>query len=237
MKASKQQQEDLFALAQTDAEILRSRRQVGELTDPKAFSELRNQQLQLASELIDARGTLDSIELESRRAEEDLATVEARIDRDQSRLNASSSSKDAIAIQHELDTLTKRKSDLEDLELSILDRLDAAKAIYQDVSDRKAVIDGELAGQVSLVEAELLKVRSGLDLQTAKRLGQLAQLPDELASLYEKKLTRGIAVGRLLGRECGACRISLGATALNEIAALANDDIATCPDCQAILVR
>lgn len=237
MKATKQHQEDLFALAQTDAEIQRSRRAILQLTDGKAFAELRTEQLDLASQLIDARGALDGIELELKRAEEDLSTVESRIERDLVRLNTSSSSKDAVAIQHELDSLKKRKSDLEDLELEILEKRDSAKSAFEVVASKKAVVDGELAGQVALNEAELLKVRSGLDLQTSKRAGQLAQLPPELADLYEKKFARGIAVGRLTGRECGACRISLGATSLNEVAALAQDEIATCPDCQAILVR
>lgn len=237
MKATKQHQEDLFALAQTDAEIQRSRRLVAQLTDGSAFAELRSAQLELASQLIDARGSLDGIQLELKRAEEDLHTVEARIERDLARLNTSSSSKDAIAIQHELDSLKTRKSDLEDLELEILERMETAKAAFESVASKKAVVDGELAGQVALNETELLKVRSGLDLQTTKRAGQSAQLPAELAELYEKKFARGIAVGRLTGRECGACRISLGATALNEVAALAQDEIATCPDCQAILVR
>jgi predicted nucleic acid-binding Zn-ribbon protein len=237
MKANKQQQEDLFGLAQTDAEIQRSRRKVSQLTDPKVFAELRNAQLELASELIDARGLLDGIELEAKRAQEDLDTVEARIERDNARLNASSSSKDALGIQHELESLKKRKSDLEDLELEILERQESAKAAYDEIADRKAQIDSEFSGQLALNESELLKVRSGLDLLTAKRGQQIAQLPGELSALYEKKFARGVAVGRLVGRECGACRISLGATALNEIAALPQDEVATCPDCQAILVR
>lgn len=237
MKATKQHQEDLFSLSQTDGEILRSRRRISELTDPKSFAALRTAQLQLASELIDARGVLDSIGLDRKRAQEDLETVEQRIIRDDARLNSLSSSKDALAMQHELESLKVRKSDLEDLELSIIERQDQAKVAYEGISERKSIIDGELAGQIALNEAELIKVRSGLDLLTNKRNLQVSQLPAELSELYAKKFARGIAVGRLNGRECGACRINLGATALNEISALASDEIATCPDCQAILVR
>ena len=62
-------------------------------------------------------------------------------------------------------------------------------------------------------------------------------ISSELIELYDKKASRGVPVARLLGRECGACRISLGATAFNEVESLARDEIATCPECQAILVR
>jgi uncharacterized protein len=58
-----------------------------------------------------------------------------------------------------------------------------------------------------------------------------------LLEIYEKKSLRGVAVGRLLNRECGACRMTIGATALAEIASTPRDELATCPDCQAILVR
>jgi predicted nucleic acid-binding Zn-ribbon protein len=133
--------------------------------------------------------------------------------------------------------LARRKSDLEDIELAILDQQEAAKAVYATVSVDKAAIDDELSLGEATNETDLMKLRSGLDLLTNDRSQQEARLPAELSELYEKKAARGVAVARLIGRECGACRISLGATAFNELESLARDELATCPECQAILVR
>jgi predicted nucleic acid-binding Zn-ribbon protein len=237
MKATEAQQADLLSLANLDTEITRSQAAIKNLSSGSQFSSLREQQRNLAGSLISARNELDSIELELKRAETDLKLVEDRIAKDQQRLGSTASAKDAQGIQSELESLTRRKSDLEDIELAILERKEAADVAYKTVLSDKTSIDEELAALEAKDEAQILKLRSGLDLLTADRARQVAQIAGELVELYEKKASRGIAVARLLGRECGACRISLGATAFDQIESLPRDEIATCPDCQAILVR
>ncbi|MEY4262489.1 MAG: hypothetical protein RLY88_197 [Actinomycetota bacterium] len=237
MKASQNQQADLLLLGNLDSEIARAKNSLAELTSGKSTKDMRELNLKLAGELIEARNQLDSVELELSRAEADLTTVEQRIEKDNVRLNATSNSKDAQGIQSELLTLAKRKSELEDMELAILDKKDEVAALFAEVQARKTLNESELREAETKIEAEVLKHRSGLDLMVQQRAQQAAQLPVELLELYEKKASRGLAIGRLIGRECGACRISLGATAFAEIQGLASDEIATCPDCQAILVR
>jgi len=237
MKATESQQSDLLSLANLDLEISRSKSAINNLSSGAQFSELREAQRGLAAKLIDARNALDTVELELKRSEADLALVEQRIAKDQARLNSTNNSKDAQGIQSELESLARRKSDLEDIEIAILDQQEAAKAVFATVSVDKAAVDDELAKGEAANEAEIMKLRSGLDLMTNDRAQQAARIAPELIELYDKKAARGVPVARLIGRECGACRISLGATAFNELESLARDDIATCPECQAILVR
>ena len=237
MKANLNQQADLLALGALDQEIIRAKAAINDLASGKSLSDLRDQQRQLASALIDSRNALDSVELELVRAETDLELVEQRIAKDNQRLSQTSSAKDAQGITHELEALAKRKSDLEDLELAIMERRDELKSAFESVASQKQQLDQSLSNQEAQIETELMKLRSGLDLQSAARAKQSAMLPAELVELYEKKASRGIAVGRLLNRECGACRITIGATALAELTALPADEFANCPDCQAFLVR
>ena len=237
MKASENQQAELLGLANLDLEISRTRTYLTNLTSGNAFSDLRSAQRECAAQLIESRNALDQVELDLARAEADLKLVEQRIEKDAAALNATSSSKDAQGIQSELETLKKRKSELEDLELAILERKDEVEATYKTVLTDKQAIDEELAAKESANEAEIMKLRSGLDLSNAQRSQQASRIDAELIALYEKKSSRGLAVGRLLGRECGACRMTIGATALAEINAMPRDEIATCPDCQAILIR
>ena len=237
MKATENQQADLLSLANLDAEISRSKAAIGTLVSESAFSALRSEQREFAAALITARNELDTVELEISRAETDLNLVEQRIKRDEERLNQTQSSKDAQGIQSELATLAKRKSDLEDFELEVLERKDAAAAAFDVVLEQKTELETRLAKLEAENEAAIMKLRSGLDLSVQARAKQAANIPAELLELFEKKASRGIPVGKLNGRECGACRITLGATAYNEISGLPGDEIATCPDCQAILVR
>ncbi len=237
MKATETQQADLLSLTNLDQEIARSKSAINNLSSGAQFSELRTIQRDLAAKLINARNALDSVELELKRSEADLSLVEQRILKDEQRLNSTNNSKDAQGIQSELASLARRKSDLEDIELAILDQQEMARAAYKTASTDKTSVDEELSSGEAANETEIMKLRSGLDLMANDRAQQVARIPAELFELYEKKASRGVPVARLLGRECGACRISLGASALNEVTALARDEIATCPECQAILVR
>ena len=237
MKASEAQQADLLSLANLDQEISRSKAAIKNLSSGAQFAELRETQRTLAAKLINARNALDTVELELKRSETDLELVEQRIAKDISRLNSTNNAKDAQGIQSELESLNRRKSDLEDIELAILDQKEEASAAYSTVAADKSSIDEELSAGEARNEAEIMKLRSGLDLLSNDRAQQAARVDQALMELYDKKASRGVPAARLAGRECGACRISLGAAALNEVESLPRDEIATCPECQAILIR
>lgn len=237
MKASEAQQADLLSLANLDQEISRSKAAIKNLSSGAQFSELREAQRDLAAKLINARNALDTVELELKRSETDLELVEQRIAKDVQRLNTTNNPKDAQGIQSELESLKRRKSDLEDIELAILEQKEEASAAFATVAADKQSIDDELSAGEAKNETEIMKLRSGLDLISNDRAQQATRLSAELIELYDKKAARGIPVARLVGRECGACRISLGATAFNDVESLSRDEIATCPECQAILIR
>jgi len=237
MKATEAQQADLLSLANLDQEISRSKAAIKNLSSGSQFSELRETQRNLAAKLINARNALDTVELELKRSETDRELVEQRIAKDISRLNSTNNPKDAQGIQSELESLSRRKSDLEDIELAILDQKEEASATFATVANDKSAVDDELAAAESRNEAEIMKLRSGLDLMTNDRAQQAARISSDLIEIYDKKASRGVPVARLFGRDCGACHISLGATALNEVQSLPRDEVATCPECQAILIR
>jgi len=237
MKASEAQQADLLSLANLDQEISRSRAAIKNLSSGAQFASLRETQRELAAKLINARNALDTVELELKRSETDLELVEQRIAKDVARLNSTNNAKDAQGIQSELESLKRRKSDLEDIELAILEQKEESSAAFATVAADKATVDEELSAGEAKNETEIMKLRSGLDLLTNDRAQQASRISAELIELYDKKASRGVPVARLAGRECGACRISLGATAFNDVESLPRDAIATCPECQAILIR
>lgn len=237
MKAAPEQQLQLLELAELDMTLSRTRASLASLVSGAAFSAQRAAQRDQAGALIDSRNSLDSVDLELSRANADLSLVEQRIAKDLSRLNQTSSPKDAQGIQSELETLAKRKSDLEDLALSILETKEKCEADFVEATFLKREIDEELAVLELENEKQIMKLRSGMDLTTSQRMQIAARVEPDFLALYEKKAARGIPVARLLSRECGACRITIGATALAELNSLPKDEIATCPDCQAILIR
>jgi predicted nucleic acid-binding Zn-ribbon protein len=237
MKAAPEQQNHLIELADLDSEMTRNRAALANLTTGELFALQRQNQRDAAAKLIEARNALDSVELEFKRADADLLLVEQRIEKDKQKLNQTTSPKDAQGIQSELESLAKRKSELEDFELSVMEKKEQCELALAEITKEKQLIDQELSSLENANEQEILKLRSGLELTGSKRIQLTTRIDQDLVELYESKSKRGIAAARLLNRECGACRMTIGATALAEIVSLPSDEVATCPDCQAILIR
>lgn len=237
MKANLQDQKRLLELVELDLTLVKTASDKAKLLAATDIQLAGEKALALSDQLIDARNRVGDLELELKRSEIDLELVENRIAKDNQRLSTTSSAKDAQGIEHELTSLAKRKSELEDAELGIMEELDkvraeliAAEAAKSDAEDELSSLRESLSSNTSELDAN----RSDL---ISKRTSLVGLIDPELAAAYQKKADRTVAVGRLSGRECGACRLSITATNLEEIVALPADEIAECPNCQAYLVR
>ncbi len=81
-----------------------------------------------ADRLVQVRTTVGDVQRELRKAEADVEQVSTRAARDRARLEAGTgSAKDLQGLQHELESLARRQSDLEDVELEVMERLETAQ--------------------------------------------------------------------------------------------------------------
>lgn len=237
MKANLQDQKRLLELVDLDLSLVRNAGDRAKLLSATAISEASEKALALSDRLIDARNRVGDLELELKRSENDLELVENRIAKDNQRLSSTSSAKDAQGIEHELTTLAKRKSELEDAELEIMEVLETVRAELSEAEAAKSAAEQELAELRAALEANTSELDSARAELLSKRSALVGLIEPELAAAYQRKADRNVAVGKLVGRECGACRLSITATNLEEILALPADEIAECPNCQAYLVR
>lgn len=237
MKASTGDQKTLLELVELDLSLSRNASEVSKLRADDELEKASELTLELSDQLIDLRNRVSDLEFELKRSEDDLELVEKRIAKDKQRLATTSSSKDAQGIEHELGALAKRKNELEDAELEIMEKLDGLRIELAKTTEQKS--DAEikldaLRNSVSILSTQLETQKMEL---SSKRNSLIEKLDAELAAAYLRKADRGVAVGKLVGRECGACRLSITATSLDEILALPLDEVAECPNCQAFLVR
>ena len=237
MKANLQDQKRLLELVELDLNLVKNASEKTKLLAATDIQIASEKALALSDQLIDARNKVGDLELELKRSENDLELVENRINKDNQRLSTTSSSKDAQGIEHELITLAKRKSELEDTELGIMEELDKVRAELIAAEKAKSEAESELNSLRSALSSNASTLDSQRAELTAKRVALVGLIDPELAVAYQRKADRAVAVGRLTGRECGACRISITATNLEEIVALPADEISECPNCQAYLVR
>jgi predicted nucleic acid-binding Zn-ribbon protein len=237
MIASLNDQKQLLALAALDVELARisnSRKQAEAEAELEAASA---DTLRLSDLLIDARNAVGELEMELGRAEADLELVANRINKDKQLLSSTSSSKDAQGIEHELSTLAARRSELEDTQLQIMELLESAQQEHEKLKLEKQAADERLAALEQRVASELADLGSQAEKIQTERKSVISSIDQELAAAYERKFSRGVAAGRLSGRDCGACRLSITATSFEELMALPTEELAECPNCQAFLVR
>ena len=237
MKATSEHQSTLLELSRIDLQLRRNQKSIDEIT--RGDEVLAQRQLLLANSerLLVARNELDALELELVRAETDLKLVETRIAKDEQLLQQSSNQKDVQGIQSQLQALAKRRGELEDAELVLLERKDEIGASLQSINDERAEIQAVLANLETQQTAGLAKLTSGQQLLREDRARNLSQLSSELAEHYEKLFAKGVGVGRLDGLVCDACGMTLGGDSLESVRNTPADELAHCGECGAILVR
>jgi predicted nucleic acid-binding Zn-ribbon protein len=237
MKATSEHQSTLLELSRIDLQLRRNQKSIDEIT--RGDEVLAQRQLLLANSerLLVARNELDALELELVRAETDLKLVETRIAKDEQLLQQSSNQKDVQGIQSQLQALAKRRGELEDAELVLLERKDEISGSLQSINDERAEIQTVLATLETQQTAGLAKLTSGQQLLREDRARNMSQLSSELAEHYEKLFARGVGVGRLDGLVCDACGMTLGGDSLESVRNTPADELAHCGECGAILVR
>ncbi|QDG63221.1 zinc ribbon domain-containing protein [Pseudarthrobacter sp. NIBRBAC000502771] len=238
-KAAPAEQLKLLELQGLDARLkgLTNRRRTLE-NDPR-IKDLEAALSVANGELGAAKVAVHDAEAALKRAEADVEQVASRIQRDEARLNSGTGlSKDLMALQKDIASLNKRRSDLEDVELEVMERLDslrerqaAQQQIVDDIQGSFGTIKAELDAALADVETEAAGLRT--------QRGVFAQgLDAGLLAIYEKTLAkRGVGAARLFHGTSEASGMKLSPGDLAEIKAAAADDIVFCPDSGAILVR
>ncbi|WP_404387360.1 zinc ribbon domain-containing protein [Humibacillus xanthopallidus] len=174
------------------------------------------------------------------KSEQDVQLVRDRAARNQARLDSGQgSAKDLQALQHELASLARRQSELEDLELEVMERSESLDARVVQLDTQRE----ELATRLSTLESERDAVLADLAAEEAKvgagRADIVAGIGDELAALYEKirASSGGLAAAELKHRRCGGCRLELNNVDLARIRAAAQDEVVRCEECRRIMIR
>jgi predicted nucleic acid-binding Zn-ribbon protein len=237
MKLDKVGQSALLRLAEIDLEIAQIKHEITSAIESKELESLRSDLASVAGELIAARTNVENLEESQRRADDDLHLVESRIARDQERLLQTSSPKDAQGIQSEIESLSRRKSELEDTELGVLAELEEAQKALNEISERRDQINNSMNTLQAEIQTKVDDLKSRGRKLTADKEIVVGKISADVISAYELLAKRQIAVGQVVNRSCSACRMGLTASAIDALSDLAEDELGYCPECQAMIVR
>jgi len=229
--------ESLVDLYSKETELKKLRLEHTRLSQGEHLTHKHEEILALSQEVSVQRATVEEMERESARIAGDLELVERRISKDMERINLSSNSKDIRGIQHELDTLARRKDELETSELELMESIDDERSTLDQLIERKRVLEVELDGAKAATRESTREIEAQI-LELENQVGRIrATSSADLLAVYDQRAVRGVPIGKLLKSTCGACNMSLTSTALNDLHRVPQDELARCPECTAILVR
>lgn len=238
LKASPQDQAMLLDLQALDTKLAHLEHRAKSLPEIVALAALGTESTALRTTLAEQQGVLENTRIELGRIEADVAIVEARIERDSQRLQASSSVKDVAALEQELQALRTRLDDLEEIELAVMERAEEQEsAVAATETGLGEIADRTIAAQ-SARDAALAAIEAERRTASAGRREIASKLPEDLLALYEKQRARyGTGASLLRGGVSTASGVALNRDEMAKVRAAEPDDVLICPSSDAILVR
>jgi uncharacterized protein len=241
VKASPDAQLRLLDLADLDAELGRLDHRRRGLPEHAELSQLEQRDRELRDEIAALEATEGDLKREQAKAEADVEQVSSRIGRDRARLDAGqvSSPKELGNLQSEIESLLRRQSDLEDVELEVMERREAAQTRLALAADERKAGAADIDSVTARRDEQLAEINEQQAKAGDRRAAVVAEEPADLIDLYEKLRIQhgGVGAAALRRGQCQGCHLTLNTVDLNAIRAADPDEVVRCEECRRILVR
>jgi uncharacterized protein len=180
------------------------------------------------------------VHADERRIDDEARAVGDRAEEVNKRLYSGSisSPRELQAMQADIDMLLRRRSDLEDEELEIMEK---REALDGELATLDAAI-GDLQATVSALRTSIAETEVEIDDELARETSTRADLAKPIAESllrdYERRRARnrGAGAARLVGTTCHACHLTIPSTEAEQIRRGAGSVVGYCDNCSAILV-
>ncbi len=239
MKADPDAQRRLLELQAIDTALTQLAHRRRNLPEYAEIERLDGQLRSLRDQRARAQADVDDLDRDIRRLENDIDQVRMRAERDQARLTSGrGTAKELESTQHELGTLARRQSDLEDVELELLEKRETAQSTLEAIDSRVGSASEERAAAEARRDAALADIAKDEEWKRSGRAPLVSTLPSDLVALYDKiREATGLGAAALRQRRCEGCRIELSGSDLGRVRGSAPDEVVRCEECRRILVR
>ena len=240
MKASPSDQRQIIDVAAFDQKTTALNHAAATLPEIAELATLTTKSHNVRDLRIAAETELSDVKRELLRAEVDVEQIVMRITRDEARLSGGSASpKELEQLQHEVGTLNARRSELEEIELEIMMRVDEIKARIDELLSQESDFTDQINELNIGKENALARINGELESISKERAETLASVSPELIALYEKIRTsnNGTGAAALVAGVCTGCHLSINTVELKRMAEISDDEVVRCEECRCILVR
>jgi predicted nucleic acid-binding Zn-ribbon protein len=226
---------DLQAIDTALAQLAHRRKSLPELAQIDAIA---RELSALEDQRVRAQVAVDDLDRDIARFEKDIDQVRSRKDRDQTRLNAGGAMREIEGLQHELATLNRRQSELEDAELELMEQRETAEQALTAVQKQLSEAAERRAAAERRRDEAFAEIDKEQEFRTGARAPLAADLPADLLALYDKIRTdSGLGAALVRSGRCGGCRIELYGADLARVKSAPADEVVRCEECRRIMVR
>ena len=241
MKASPEAQLRLLELADIDAELTRNEHRRRGLPEHAELDRLETKDADLQDSIAALTAQNSDLRREQAKAEADVEQVRARIDRDRQRLDGGmvNSPRELENLQSEVQSLHRRQSDLEEVVLDVMERLETAQSALTEAAAERQQLAVSLADVTAARDTALAELGEQSVKAIDRRVEVAASMPADLLNLYDKLRAQhgGVGAAALRHRRCQGCNLTLNTVDLNAMRAAPDDEVLRCEECRRILVR
>lgn len=241
MKADPSAQRTLLDVQELDSRIDAVRHRLAGIPEAAQLAAIGGRRKALDDKLRDRRVEVADLTADQRKADADVESVRTRRERDQGMLDSGAvkNPKDAERMLHELESLARRISDLEDVEIEVMERLEAVQRDLEHTEGELAALEEEARRLEEVRSARAAELEGELAQLQGEREQTAAGVPEDLMALYAKLREQkgGVGAAALRARQCEGCRLTLDNSILGEIRQRPVDDVVRCEECGRILVR
>lgn len=239
MKADPQDQRRLLDLQAIDTALAQLAHRRRTLPEYAAIEQVTRELSALDDERVRAQVGAEDLDRDIARLEKDVDQVRARKDKDQARLNAGTGpARELQATEHELATLSRRQSELEDAELELMEQREQAQGVLDGIEQRVTAARDRLAELERVRDTTIGEIDRDAEFRRSGRAPLAGDLPADLVALYERiREQTGMGAALLRGGRCGGCRLELSGSERSRVKSTAPDEVVRCEECGRILVR
>jgi uncharacterized protein len=238
VKAAPEAQRRLLDLQAVDialAQLAHRRKSLPELAEIATIS---RELSALEDERVRAQVAVDDLDRDINRFEKDIEQVRTRKSRDEARLKAGGALREIEGLQHELATLNRRQSELEDAELELMEQRETAEQALNEVKKKLTEASERRSAAETRRDAANDEITKEQEFKTQARGPLAADLPADLIILYDKiRADSGLGAALVRSGRCGGCRIELYGADLNRVKSAPADEVVRCEECRRIMVR
>jgi uncharacterized protein len=232
--------EALLIVQEHDLALDRLRHQHATLPERAELEVCTRELATRAVERTDVQARRDVVHAEERKLDDEARTVGAHADEMDRKLYSGSvqSPRELQAMQTDVELLRKRRSELEDQELEVMEQRETLDTELAALDTAITALDATAAQLRRTIASTEVEIEAEVQREADARAAAAAPVTPALLADYEKRRTqnRGAGAARLVGVTCQACHLTIPSTEAEQIRRGAGASIAYCDNCGAILV-